>query len=80
MCIQINRDSTLVNVVTSNEMLLQRVIPYGVSVFTDAMIQEPVFGVDDYEKAYKVLSSQRVLVHGMNAANPSGDFSTAKKN
>ncbi len=79
MCIQINRDSTLVNVVTSNEMLLQRVIPYGVSVFTDAMIQEPVFGVDDYEKAYKVLSSQRVLVHSMNAANPSGDFSTAKR-
>ena len=79
MCIQINRDSTLVNVVTSNEMLLQRVIPYGVSVFTDAMIQEPVFGVDDYEKAYKFLSSQRVLVHSMNAANPSGDFSTAKR-
>ena len=79
MCIQINRDSTLVNVVTSNEMLLQRVIPYGVSVFTDAMIQEPVFGVDDYEKAYKVLSSQRALVHSMNAANPSGDFSTAKR-
>lgn len=79
MCIQINRDSTLVNVVTSNEMLLQRVIPYGVSVFTDAMIQEPVFGVDDYEKAYKVLSSQRVLVHSMNASNPSGDFSTAKR-
>lgn len=79
MCIQINRDSTLVNVVTSNEMLLQRVIPYGVSVFTDAMIQEPVFGVDDYEKAYKVLSSQRVLVHSMNAANPSGDFSTTKR-
>lgn len=79
MCIQINRDSTLVNVVTSNEMLLQRVIPYGVSVFTDAMIQETVFGVDDYEKAYKVLSSQRVLVHSMNAANPSGDFSTAKR-
>ena len=79
MCIQINRDSTLVNVVTSNEMLLQRVIPYGVSVFTDAMIQEPVFGVDDYEKAYKVLSFQRVLVHSMNAANPSGDFSTAKR-
>ena len=79
MGIQINRDSTLVNVVTSNEMLLQRVIPYGVSVFTDAMIQEPVFGVDDYEKAYKVLSSQRVLVHSMNAANPSGDFSTAKR-
>lgn len=79
MCIQINRDSTLVNVVTSNEMLLQRVIPYGVSVFTDAMIQEPVFGVDDYEKAYKVLSSQRVLVHSMNAVNPSGDFSTAKR-
>ena len=44
------------------------------------MIQEPVFGVDDYEKAYKVLSSQRVLLHmQLNAANPSGDFSTAKR-
>ena len=30
MCIQISRGSTLVNVVTSNEVLLQRVIPYAV--------------------------------------------------
>lgn len=79
MCIQINRDNTLVNIVTSDKLLLQRVIPYGVTVFTDAMVAEPVFQVEDYDHAFKVLSSQRVLMHNLNSVNPSGDFSTEKR-
>ncbi|MCR5692208.1 MAG: pilus assembly protein PilM, partial [Eubacterium sp.] len=79
MCIQIGRDSTLVNVVTADRMLLQRVIPYGVSVFTEAMIQEPVFDVEDYDAAFKMLSTQRVLLHNLHSINPGNDFSTGKR-
>ena len=37
MSLQINRDSTLVNIISEDKLLLQRVLPYGINVFTEAM-------------------------------------------
>lgn len=79
MAIQVNRDSTLINVITSDKLLLQRVVPYGVNVFAETMIQEEVFQAKDYEKAYQILTNQRVLLHNLNAPNPANDFSVEKR-
>lgn len=79
MAIQVNQNSTLINVITSEKLLLQRVVPYGVNVFAEAMIQEEVFRAENYERAYQILTSQRVLLHNLNASNPQNDFSLEKR-
>jgi type IV pilus assembly protein PilM len=79
MSIQINRDGTLVNIIDSEKLYLQRVIPYGVSSFTDAMIQDEAFKVADYDEAFHVLTTQRVLLPTLNAENNSDDESLNKR-
>lgn len=79
MALQINRDSTLVNIISKDKLLLQRVVPYGVNVFTEVMTQEEVFQASDYDRAYQILTSQRVLLHNLNSENPENDFSLEKR-
>jgi Tfp pilus assembly protein PilN len=55
------------------------VIPYGVSSFTDAMIQDEAFKVADYDEAFHVLTTQRVLLPTLNAENNSDDESLNKR-
>ncbi len=79
LSIQINRDSTLVNVVNQDKLLLQRVVPYGVNVFTDAIQEEPAFRCETFDKAYKLISSQRVLMPHLGVENAGDDFSVQKR-
>ena len=79
LSIQINRDSTLVNVVNKDKLLLQRVVPYGVNVFTDAIQEEPAFRCDNFDKAYKLVSSQRVLLPNLGTEGAGDDFSLQKR-
>ena len=79
LSIQINRDSTLVNVVNQDKLLLQRVVPYGVNVFTDAIQEEPAFRCETFDKAYKLISSQRVLMSHLGVENAGDDFSVQKR-
>ena len=79
MSIQISEAGTLVNVVDSNKLYLQRTIPYGVNVFTDIMLEDEAFGVSDYDEAFQLLSTQRVLLPTLNATNPSDDESMEKR-
>lgn len=79
MAVQINRDSTMINIISNEKLLLQRVVPYGFNVFTEVMLQEEVFQTDTEEKAYQVLSSQRVLLHSLNSDNPENDLSLEKR-
>ena len=79
MALQINRDSTLVNIINGEKLLLQRVLPYGVSVFTEVMLQEEAFQVKDMDSALQILATQRVLLHHLNSENPTGDFSLGKR-
>ena len=79
LSIQINRDSTLVNVVNRDKLLLQRVVPYGVNVFTDAIQEEPAFRCDNFDKAYKLVSSQRVLLPNLGVEGGGDDFSLQKR-
>lgn len=73
MSVQINRDATLINIISEEKMLLQRVIPYGVNVFTDYIIQEEGFQIDTYEKALAYLIKERVLLQHLNTTNDAED-------
>lgn len=79
MAIQLNRESTLVNIITQEKLLLQRSIPYGVNAFAEAVMQEAAFQINDIEAAYKMLASQRVLLPHLNEENPEGNFSLEKR-
>ncbi|MBO6108196.1 MAG: hypothetical protein J6P16_02195 [Eubacterium sp.] len=79
LSIQINRDSTLVNVINQDKLLLQRVVPYGVNVFTDAIQEEAAFRCDTFDKAYKLISSQKVLLPNLGIEGAGDDFSMQKR-
>lgn len=79
MSVQINDTTTLVNIISGQKLLLQRVIPYGVNVFTEIMMQEPAFQTPTEEKAYTLLKRNRVLLPSMGEQNPTQDASLAKR-
>ncbi|MCH5252318.1 MAG: pilus assembly protein PilM [Lachnospiraceae bacterium] len=79
MSLQITRNNTLINIISSDKLLLQRVVPYGVNAFAEVMMQEEVFQAPDFERAYKMLTTQKVLLHNLNMENPKEDFSLGKR-
>ena len=79
MAVQINRDNTLINIMSKEKLLLQRVIPYGATTIIEAAMEEPAFQVPEYDKASNLLASQRVLLHTFNASNPQNDLSMQKR-
>lgn len=79
MAVQINRDSTLINIMSKEKLLLQRVIPYGATNVIEAAMAEPAFQVPEYDKAANLLASQRVLLHTLSASNPQNDLSMQKR-
>ncbi len=79
MAVQINRDNTLINIMSKEKLLLQRVIPYGATNIIEAAMSEPAFQVPEYDKAVRLLASQRVLLHTLNASNPQNDLSMQKR-
>lgn len=79
MSVQMNLSSTLVNIISDNRLLLQRVVPYGINVFTEVMTQEPVFQTPTENEAYTLLKRNRLLMHNLNAENPHNDPSLEKR-
>lgn len=79
MAVQINRDNTLIDIMSKDKLLLQRVIPYGATTIIESAMEEPAFQVSNYDKAFDLLASQRVLLHSFNAANPQNDLSMQKR-
>lgn len=79
MAIQLNRASTLINVMSDERLLMQRSVPYGINGFAEAMLQEPAFQLTSLDDAYRVLTTQRVLLTRLNAENPRGDLSREKR-
>ncbi len=79
MSVQMNLSSTLVNIISDNRLLLQRVVPYGINVFTEVMTQEPVFQTPTDNEAYTLLKRNRLLMHNLNAENPHNDPSLEKR-
>lgn len=79
MSVQINQSATLVNIISDDKLLLQRVVPYGINVFTEVLIQEPAFQVQTEEDAYTLLKRNRVILHNLNMANPENNPSLEKR-
>lgn len=79
MAVQINRASTVVNIISQEKLLLQRVIPYGINTFTEIMTQEPAFQTPDEESAFSLLTSRRVLLDSLNYENTAGDPTLEKR-
>ncbi len=79
MAVQINRDNTLINIMSKDKLLLQRVIPYGAMNIIEAAMNEPAFRVPEYDKAVTLLATQKVLLHTLNANNPQNDLSMEKR-
>lgn len=79
MSVQINGTVTLVNIISDDRLLLQRVVPYGVNVFTEVMVQEPAFQTPTEMEAFKLLKKNRVIMHHLNAENPEKDPSIEKR-
>lgn len=79
MSVQINQASTLVNIISGDKLLLQRVVPYGINVFTEVMIQEPAFQTPTEEEAYTLLKRNRVILHNLNTENTENNPSIEKR-
>ena len=79
MAVQINRDATLINIMSKDKLLLQRTIPYGASTIVEAVMNEPAFQAPEYDKAFKIIMTQRVLLYNLNASNPQNDLSMQKR-
>lgn len=79
MSVQINQSATLVNIISDDKLLLQRVVPYGINVFTEVLLQDPVFQVKTEADAYTLLKRKRVILHNLNADNPENNPSLGKR-
>lgn len=79
MSVQINQTSTLVNIISGDKLLLQRVVPYGINVFTEVMIQEPAFQTPTEEEAYTLLKRNRVILQNLNMENTENNPSMEKR-
>lgn len=79
MAVQINRDNTLINIMSKDKLLLQRIIPYGAMNIIETAMNEPAFQVPEYDRAVQLLATQKVLLHTLNASNPQGDLSMQKR-
>lgn len=79
MSVQINQSATLVNIISDDKLLLQRVVPYGINVFTEVLLQDPAFQVKTEADAYTLLKRKRVILHNLNADNPENNPSLGKR-
>lgn len=79
MSVQINQSATLVNIISDDKLLLQRVVPYGMNVFTEVLMQEPAFQVHTEEEAYTLLKRTRIILHNLNMENPENNPSLEKR-
>ena len=79
LMVQIDDTTTLATVYKNQRLLLQRVIPYGINVFTEAMTHEPAFRTPTEDEAYALLKKNRVIMPALNAENPSNNPSMEKR-
>ncbi len=79
MSVQINRLGTLVNIIDKDELLLQRALPYGIGMLTDAMIEDKSFQVNNFAEAYKLLATRKVLWHNFEQVGQDADASSKKR-
>ncbi len=71
MCLQINEQSTLINIIEDDKLILQRVIPYGTSTLIETVREHQVFGADTDRAAFDLLRTEKLLNMHFNEGNSS---------
>lgn len=71
MCLQINEQSTLINIIEDDKLILQRVIPYGTSTLIETVRDHQVFGADTDRAAFDLLRTEKLLNMHFNEGNSS---------
>ena len=66
MAIQVNNYNTVINVISNQQLLLQRVISYGISTILDAIVEDAQFKVENYDKAMTILTKKRMILEHLN--------------
>lgn len=71
MCLQINEQSTLINIIEDDKLILQRVIPYGTNTLIETVREHQVFGADTDRAAFDLLRTEKLLNMHFNEGNSS---------
>ncbi|MDO5521446.1 MAG: pilus assembly protein PilM [bacterium] len=61
LMVQMNDQSTIINLLETNCLLLQRTLPYGTDTIAQAVIHNSVFNVETYIEAMEVLKNEEVI-------------------
>lgn len=59
--IHINENTSLINIIENENLLLQRIIPYGVNEMIERVQKHPVFHVTSAEEAIALLSKEKLI-------------------
>lgn len=61
MSLQINEQTTLINIIEDDKLILQRIIPYGTTAIIDTVKEHTVFGADSDKTAMELLRREKML-------------------
>ena len=63
MIIQLEEQATVISILENKELAFQRVTPYGYGATISAVVDHPILGIDDEEKAFDFLLEHNVIFH-----------------
>ena len=61
MIIQLEEQATVISILENKELAFQRVTPYGYGATISAVVDHPILGIDDEEKAFDFLLEHNVI-------------------
>lgn len=63
MIIQLEEQATVISILENKKLAFQRVTPYGYGATISAVVDHPILGIDDEEKAFDFLLEHNVIFH-----------------
>lgn len=61
MSLQINEQTTLINIIEDDKLILQRIIPFGTAAIVDTVKEHTVFGATTDKEALELLTREKML-------------------
>lgn len=61
LVVQMNDRNTIVNLLENNNLLIQRILPYGTLQIEEAILGNPVFGIESYQEAREMLVHETII-------------------
>lgn len=63
MIIQLEEQATVISILENKKLAFQRVTPYGYGATISAVVDHPILGIDDEERAFDFLLEHNVIFH-----------------